>query len=234
MKEKELLVFRLVELMFEKQQTFLLLDELYEDEIVGNFIRNIQIDSPYQQLLFEGVLSQFSQGEELVVNITVENYFHHLLGLILQKDDRYQSSESLIQLVKSNNLKGVKEGVSNLLSIDDEVGSFNRITELIDLSEGDDVVLGICVLPLVNALLIYGVEKTIEKLLENPTENDWKALLELENRLANLQLYLLQLAFLKELMSLNQLKTKEEILLGLKAISLFDKDDSFVYFAKID
>jgi len=145
MKEKELLLLRLVERMFEKQQTFLLLDELYEDEIVGNFIRNIQIDSPYQQLLFEGVISQFSQREELIVSITVENYFHHLLALVLQKDQRFVTPESLIQLVKTNNLKGLKEGVSNLLSFDVDLGNFNCITQLIDLSEGNEAILEICV-----------------------------------------------------------------------------------------
>ena len=234
MKEKELLLLRLVERMFEKQQTFLLIDELYEDEIIGTYIRNIQIDSPYQQLLFEGVLSQFSQGEELVVSITVENYFHHLLGLILQKDDRYQSSESLIQLIKSNNLKGLKEGVSNLLNLDIELGNFDRITELIDLSDGDETVTGICVTPLVNALLIHGVEKTIEVILENPTENDWKVLFRLGGNLDDLQLHFLRKDFLIELMPHNPLQTKNEVWLGLKAITIFDKDDSLVYLSKID
>jgi hypothetical protein len=173
MKEKELLLFRLVELMFEKQQTFLLLDELYEDEIAGSYIRNIQIDSPYQQLLFEGVLSQFSLGEELVVSVTVENYFHHLLALVLQKDQRFSTPESLIQLVESNKLKGLKECVSNLLSFDIELGDYNRITQLIDLSNGDDEILELCVMPLVNSLLINGVKKTVVVILEDPTYNDW-------------------------------------------------------------
>ena len=234
MNEKELLVFRLVELMFKNQQTFLLIDELYEDDIIGTYIRNIQIDSPYQQLLFEGVLSQFSQREELVVCITVENYFHHLLGLILQKDDRYQSSESLIQLIKSNNLKGLKEGVSNLLNLDIELGNFDRITELIDLSDGDETVTGICVTPLVNALLIHGVEKTIEVILENPTENDWKVLFRLDGNLDDLQLHILRRDFLIKLMPNNQLQTKNEVWLGLKAIPLFERQESLKYLSKID
>jgi tetratricopeptide (TPR) repeat protein len=234
MKEKELLLVRLVERMFEKQQTFLLLDELYEDEIIGAYIRNIQIDSPYQQLLFEGVISQFLQGEELVVNITVENYFHHLLGLILQNDDRYQSSETLIQLVQSNNLKGVKEGVSNLLGFEIEGGNFNRITQLIDLSEGNEAILEICLMPLVNVLLIHGVEKIIEVILENPTENDWNALLNLDTILENLQLHSLRNDLLKALMPFNQLQTKNEVWLGLKAITLFDENLAISFLTKVD
>jgi hypothetical protein len=66
MSKKETLLYRLTELIFEKQQTFLLLDELYEDEIISAYVRNIQIDSPYQQLLFDGVLSQYNHQNELV------------------------------------------------------------------------------------------------------------------------------------------------------------------------
>ena len=44
--------------MLEKQQHILLLDDLFEDEQIGSFVRNIQIDSPYQQVIFEGVLTE--------------------------------------------------------------------------------------------------------------------------------------------------------------------------------
>ena len=68
--QKETILFRLTEIMFQKQQTFLLLDELYEDEVIGSSIRNIQIDSPFQQLLFEGVLSQSIVGDSISVSFT--------------------------------------------------------------------------------------------------------------------------------------------------------------------
>ena len=45
MSPKETLLYRLTELMLEKQQTFLLLDEFYKD--ISPFVRNIQIDSTY-------------------------------------------------------------------------------------------------------------------------------------------------------------------------------------------
>lgn len=225
MKEKELLLLRLVEIMFEKQQTFLLLDELYEDEIVGSFIRNIQIDSPYQQLLFEGVLSQFSNREELFVSVTVENYFHHLLALVLQKEMHFSTPESLIQLVESNKLKGLKEGVSNLLSFDIELGVYNRITQLIDLSNGKDEILELCVMPLVNSLIIHGVEKTVEVILENPTDNDWMLILKFEKQLEELELYVLREKLLTTVIQLNPLKTKIELLNGLNSIHFIDENE---------
>ena len=86
--------------MFEKQQTFVLLDELYEDEVISPFVRNIQIDSPYQQLLFDGVLSQYNHQNEIVVSFTIEAYFHHLLGLILNKNKDVETPKSLSNLLE--------------------------------------------------------------------------------------------------------------------------------------
>ena len=56
MTNNHLLLYRLAELMLEKQQHILALDDLFEDEQIGAFVRSIQIDSPYQQLIFEGSL----------------------------------------------------------------------------------------------------------------------------------------------------------------------------------
>jgi tetratricopeptide (TPR) repeat protein len=233
MSKKETLLYRLIELMLEKQQTFLLLDKLYEDEVISPFVRNIQIDSPYQQLLLEGLLSQLSQGEEIVVSVTVENYFHHLLGHILQKDNRYQSSESLIQLVKSNNLKGLKEGVSNLLSFDIEKENFTRITKLIDLSEGDEDVLEMSVMPLVNSLIIHGAQKTIDVILENTTDNDWEVLLKIDSRLFQLDLHILRKAFLEILAPLNPMFSNNEVLLGIFCCRELNKEIALNLLEKI-
>jgi hypothetical protein len=51
-----LLLHRLAELMLDKKQHQLSLDDLSKDEHIGDFVKSIQIDSPYQQLLFEGTL----------------------------------------------------------------------------------------------------------------------------------------------------------------------------------
>ncbi|MFY7668781.1 MAG: tetratricopeptide repeat protein, partial [Crocinitomicaceae bacterium] len=234
MSQKETLLFRLVELMLEKQQTFLLLDELYEDEVISPFVRNIQIDSPYQQLIFEGVLSQFSQDEELIVMVTVEQYFHNLLAKILQKDKRYETPQSLIELVKSNQLQGINASVSAYLSLDVESGRFDRITELIDLSEEDNSMLEICTLPLVNSLLIHGVDQTINVILSNPTESDWSMLLNIDSSLSSLQLNELRIQFLHALMPENPMDSKNSLLLGLKANTLFDVTESQHFLQKIN
>ena len=60
-----LLIYRLAELMLEKQQHVLAVDDLFEDEQIGEFVKSIQIDSPYQQMLLEGVLTESVKENKL-------------------------------------------------------------------------------------------------------------------------------------------------------------------------
>jgi tetratricopeptide (TPR) repeat protein len=234
MSPKETLLYRITELMFEKQQTFLLLDELYEDEVISPFVRNIQIDSPYQQLVFDGVLSQYNHQNEIVVSFTIEAYFHHLLALVLQKDERYQSAESLLELIQNNNLSGIKEGVSNLLSFDVEVFNLKRLTDFIDLNEEGCETLNLSVMPLFSSLMINGVKETLTKLLDNPTNNDWITILKLNDSLDVLEKHVLRILLLNELMPLNDFSTKAAFELGLKACSILNKEQVQRYLSEID
>ena len=58
MTDNHLLLFRLVELMLQHEQHVLNVDQLFEDDKIGDFVKSIQIDSPYQQLILEGVLTE--------------------------------------------------------------------------------------------------------------------------------------------------------------------------------
>jgi tetratricopeptide (TPR) repeat protein len=233
MTQKESILFRLTELMFQKQQTFLLLDELYEDEIIGSSIRNIQIDSPFQQLLFEGVLSQYIIDDSVSISFNVEAYFQHLLARVLEKDSSYIKPESLLQLLKENKLKGLPEAISNLLSFDVDKWEFSRLTNFIDLNEEGNDTFDLCVMPIIQSLLKNGVKETIEVLLENHTENDWKILLKLNNQLERVQLYFLKNKYLLATLRQNPLNTHESILLGLESISELNSEDGREYLDKI-
>jgi tetratricopeptide (TPR) repeat protein len=105
---------------------------------------------------------------------------------------------------------------------------------LIDLSEGDEDLLEICVLPLVNSLIIHGTQKTIDVILENSTEYDWISLIILDNKLDNLSLHKLRVLFLDYLMTLNPLNSKLNIWIGLIAISILETDKAIYYLEKID
>ncbi|MFY7945068.1 MAG: tetratricopeptide repeat protein [Crocinitomicaceae bacterium] len=204
MPEKETLLYRLTDLMFEKQQTFLLLDELYEDEIISPFVRNIQIDSPYQQLLFEGVLSQYNHQNELVVSFTIEAYFHHLLAKVLQKDERYRSAESLLELIQNNNLLGINDGLSNLLIYDIENGNYSRLIEFVDLEIENDEIISICILPTIFSFQSNKVVESLKLLFENCTINDWLLLQKCHEKLFDLELHEIRNEITEYLLKINE------------------------------
>jgi tetratricopeptide (TPR) repeat protein len=111
------------------------------------------------------------------------------------------------------------------------LGHLDLVSELID-AEGQDV--SICITPLLFFLKAHGVKTTIEKILENPTKNDWISLLKLNEQLEDLQLQVLRKEFLSEVMLYNDMQIKESLWLGLKAIYIFDKELGYNYLTKID
>ena len=92
MTNNHLLLYRLTELMLMKNKHILELDDLFEDDEIGEYVRSIQIDSPYQQMLLDGVLTESVIDEKLCVSFTVEGYFHHLLGEVIY--DRLNGNSS--------------------------------------------------------------------------------------------------------------------------------------------
>ena len=222
MSPKETLLYRLTELMFEKQQIFLLLDELYEDEVIIPYVRNIQIDSPYQQLLFDGVLSQYNHQNEIVLSFTIEAYFHHLLAKVLQKDERYQSAENLCKLLLNNHLKGLKEGVANLLNSDIEIGNLNRLAEFIDLSEENYEILNIAISSVIESFKIIGIEKSLIEILNNSSNNDWRVLMQSILRIGNSQKNDLIVELAETLYSYYLLNNQKAIHVSVYLLRYFD------------
>lgn len=115
MTANHLLLYRLAELMLEHEQHILPVDLLFDDEQIGDFSKSIQIDSPYQQMLLEGVLTERVRNEKLYVSFTVEGYFHYVLGEVINKQIEGKGAEALKQIVQKNKLNGAKEGVEQCL-----------------------------------------------------------------------------------------------------------------------
>ena len=161
MTNNHLLIYRLSELMLEKQQHILPLDDLFEDELIGAFVRSIQIDSPYQQLIFEGVLTETIKEERVMVTFTVEGYFHYILGEVIEKQTLDKEAKALKELLENNKLRGITEGVEQCLVRDVEKNDLSRLMWLID--EGDKA-LEASAYPLAQAfLMIEGHPKTEEE-----------------------------------------------------------------------
>ena len=102
------LLYRLAELMLAEQQHQLPVDLLYEDEQIGEIVKSIQIDSPYQQMLLEGVLTETVKEERLYVTFTVEGYFHYVLGEVIFNQAEGKGPEFLKDIIENNKLNGCK------------------------------------------------------------------------------------------------------------------------------
>lgn len=175
--------------MLLSEQHILPIDLLFDDAQISHFVKSIQIDSPYQQMLQEGVLTESVRGEKLYVSFTVEGYFHYVLGdVICQRIDE-QGAEALKKLVDENKLNGINEGIEQCLIRDVNQDKLSRLMWLID-SGGD--VLDVCAKPLAHSFLnikgqnkseselnqayTYQIKKVANKLFADPTENDIEVL----------------------------------------------------------
>lgn len=181
MTNNHLLIHRLAELMLEKQQHILSLDDLFEDQQIAVFVRSIQIDSPYQQLIFEGVLTETIKEERVMVTFTVEGYFHYVLGEVIEKQTESKGADALKELLVNNKLRGIVEGVEQCLIRDVEQNNLSRLMWLID--EGGKA-LEASAYPLAQAFLIHPIERVMDELLADPTDNDIKVL---EKAIENLE-----------------------------------------------
>ncbi len=189
MTENHLLLYRLAELMLEHEQHMLPVDLLFDDAQIGDFVKSIQIDSPYQQMLLEGVLTESVRVEKLFVSFTVEGYFHYVLGEVIYIRTGELGAEALKQIIEENKLNGAKEGVEQCLIMQIEQGSNDVLFNLIDI--GDEL-LKYCTKPLSQLILkefslkilegptdkfeMNNLKLVLNKLMENSTENDYVVL----------------------------------------------------------
>ena len=181
-----LLLYRLAELMLVHEQHMLPVDLLFDDAQIGDFVKSIQIDSPYQQLLLDGVLSESVRDEQLYVSFTVEGYFHYVLGEVIYKHTEKKDAIALILLIENNKLNGIKEGVEQCLIRDVQKDYLTRLIWIID---DNDSYADICIYPILISLksrldfeynkvnTIY-FNKFLKKLFYNKTNNDFKVLYE--------------------------------------------------------
>ena len=172
MTDNHLLLYRLAELMLEHEQHVLPVDLLFDDDQIGDFVKSIQIDSPYQQMLLEGVLTESVKDEKLYVSFTVEGYFHVVLGEFLFKINSKNRYTFLSDLLLTNSLTGIKEGISQCLIRCAENGENDPIFMFIDNGHTE-----ICILPLITALNRDGLKDILNDLLKDESDADYAVVL---------------------------------------------------------
>lgn len=167
------LLYHLAECMLKQQQHYIAVDELFDDEVISDFVKSIQIDSPYQQMLHQGVLTESVRNEKLYISFTVEGYFHFVLGEVIFDHSKDKEYSYFITLIENNQLNGIKEGVEQCLIKEVNNGSLQRIISLIDA--GGDVE-DLAKFPLVHAFMKNKVEDVYNTLMEEPTVSDWNVI----------------------------------------------------------
>jgi Galactose oxidase, central domain len=173
MTSNHLLLYHLAERMLQQEQHILPVDDLFDDEIISEFVKSIQIDSPYQQMLLEGVLTESVRDEKLLVSFTVEGYFHFVLGDVIFDQSKEKDHTYLIELLQSNRLNGIKEGVEQCLIQEVNQGKLDRLVSLIDAG---GVAEQVARFPLVHAFIKNRVEDVFNILMENPSVHDWNVI----------------------------------------------------------
>ena len=173
MTANNLLLHHLAGLMLEQQQHILSVDELFDDEIISEFVKSVQIDSPYQQMLLEGVLTESVRDEKLFVSYTVEGYFHFVLGDVIYNKSKDKDFTYLISLLEGNTLNGVKEGVEQCLIKEVNIGHLDRLVAMIDAG---GVAEDVARFPLVHAFMKNKVDDVFLTLMKNPSTGDWNVI----------------------------------------------------------
>jgi hypothetical protein len=206
----------------------LLLDVLLKNKTLNPYLTTNVISAPYQRLKNAGWISSFIKDDAIYLAFTVEAALLYLMGKQLQQNEGIDLAY-LVQVLDANNALQIA-AIESFLCEDALNGKLSWVILLVDTTE----YLDICTKPLLLFLKTYGIEATINNLLANPTANDWKVLLQLDDLMDELQLQLLRKEWLKALMPVNPLGQKESILLGLNAILTFDKADAIHYLSKIN
>ena len=227
--EEQIFLKLLANEVWLKGENELLLDDLLKRETLKPYFTSDIIIAPYNRLKSKGWISRYTKELNACIAFTVEGALLYLLGQSLQNaEDKVDLA--FIDAILKDKSKLHKGGIEAYLAERALAEDINLITELIDSGEEG---IDLCINPLLLYLKSYGSQKLIEQILENPTENDWKALLKLDEQLEELQLYVIRKDFLSELMPLNKFDYKNAILIGLKAISIFEKEEATNYLSKI-
>jgi len=167
------ILLSLTALMLEKEKSVLLLDTLYDHPVLSAFVRDIQINNPFQHLLKKGILSQYFIDNEIVVSFTMEALFHYCLGLSIRNIEKYNDVEELLKLTQTNRLPGIKEALKYILWNDILQNEYARINYF--MGKGEEY-LESTSLPLAQAFILYDIDEVLKNILGEYSDNEWRAI----------------------------------------------------------
>jgi len=228
--EEQLFLKLVANEIWQKGENELLLDDLLKHETLKPYFTSDIINTPYNRLKNNGWISRYVKDLDVYVGFTVEASLLYLMGLQLNEQTP-PIDLTAVKAISKTHSKLQKSAIETFLCELAFNGDLNLVIELIDSgSKYNDF----CIKPLLFFLKTFGVNTTIEKVLENPTENDWLALNKLDGQLEERQLHVLRKEFLEAVMLRNEFNTKESISLALDAFIIFDEQLTYNYLKKLD
>jgi tetratricopeptide (TPR) repeat protein len=207
----------------------LLLDDLLKHEILKPYFSSDIISGPYNRLKNIGWISCYVKDLNGYIGFTVEGSLFYKLGIKLS-NQLPQVNIDFIHNILKNGTKLQKTAIESFLCEQALKGNLDLVTNLIDAGNED---IDLSITPLLHFLKTFGVKATVEKVLEYPTENDWKALLKLDDQIQELDLQILRKEFLIEVMLENEFEFRDSLKLGLKAIAIIDNKEAIAFMNKV-
>jgi tetratricopeptide (TPR) repeat protein len=206
------------------------LDDLLKIPNLRSHLINDNINAPYIRLKNLGWVTRYVRDSNISIGFTVEGALIYLIGKELFKTLPKLNEDSILSILKENStLK--KSAIESFLCNQAINGDLDLILALVD-SHHD--ISEVCINPLLLFAKSFGAKELVFKLLQNPTENDWDVLLNINNTLEQLILLEIQKELLNTLTPFNKLAYKSEITLGLRAFQLLDESTSLHFLSEFE
>jgi tetratricopeptide (TPR) repeat protein len=161
----------------------LLLDDLLKNDKLKSYISSDLVNAPYTRLKNMGWVSRYMKDMNACVGFTVEGSLLYMLGKNLQQQIPVIDL-AYIQDIVGNGNKLQRSAIESFLCEQALEGRMEFVTGVIDLSEAH---IDLCLKPVFLILKINGVVTVIDKILDNPTDHDWKLIIKLYALLDNLE-----------------------------------------------
>ena len=229
-KEEQAFFTALANAIWEKGENELLLDDLLKDNTLLPYFTSDQLNSPYPRLRNLGWISRYVKDLNACIGFTVEGALLHLLGKKIEIQYPPIALSEIKELLQTGSPLQ-QSGVGAYLQYLALNGDLNTVCELIDAGEE---FIETCVTPILLHLKTNGAQETLDILLQNPTENDWKALLKVDATLDELTLQPLRKELAIHGLPRNDFSFKSAIQLGLYEIRLIEKEEGEFYLSKIN
>jgi tetratricopeptide (TPR) repeat protein len=195
------------------------LDELLQDEALRPALTSDRVDAPYARLTHQGWLSRHVRDHQVELGFTVEAALFVLMaGHLAQQPPA--PADMLAHFAAGNPLRTA--ALEQFLANEAAAGRMDLLNALIDAG-GDH--LHHATAPLLEHLRVHGPQALLQALLQQPTEADWLALLNVEKRLQDLQQEAPRRDLLRASLPLAQGRTVPELRLALRALRCLEEQE---------